>query len=422
MGIDLASLVAPDARRVRRQIFADPEIYEAELERIFGRCWLFLGHESQLPRAGSFFTSYMGEESVLVTRDRKGVIHAFLNSCRHRGTRICRADAGQAWSFTCPYHAWTYACDGRLTGVPGQKTVYFDELDKSQLGLVPVAQLDAYKGLLFATFDPDAVSLPAYLGNMAFYLDLFLDRREGGTEVIGGIHKWTAEANWKAPAENQVGDNYHVVHSHGSNFDDETRRRDPFFPTARQFNPEPGNGIGISIVPEDAPDWERVPIGQENPILREYYLSTLKEFEERLGPRRSRLVPIHGTAFPNFSILPIIGTIRIAHPRGPGRTEIWSWCFVDRDAPDEVKREVRLGYLRTFGPSGTFEQDDGENWETMTRAARGPQSRRLTFDLSMGLGHEITLDGLPGRMGEWASEINQRGYYRRWVSEMEAAG
>ena len=155
----------------------------------------------------------MGEDPVLVMRDNEGRVRAFLNICGHRGNRLCRADAGNAATFTCAYHGWTYRNDGRLVGVPYLKEAYHGELQRERWGLIRVAQLDNYKGLLFATFDPEAPALREYLGEMTWYLDAFFDRREGGIEVVGA-HKWVMPCNWKFPAENFGGDLYHVQWSH----------------------------------------------------------------------------------------------------------------------------------------------------------------------------------------------------------------
>ena len=180
------------------------------------RCWLFVGHVSQIPGPGDFFLSRMGEESVILTRDREGGIHVLHNSCAHRGMRVCRADHGTTTTFRCPYHFWTYGNDGALVGVPKLKACYGDGLDKSQWGLLPVAQVDTYKGLIFGTFNPDAPTLREYLGDMAWYLDTMLDRRAGGTEFIPGKHRWIIKTNWKVGADNNAGDNYHVAYAHGS--------------------------------------------------------------------------------------------------------------------------------------------------------------------------------------------------------------
>jgi phenylpropionate dioxygenase-like ring-hydroxylating dioxygenase large terminal subunit len=105
---------------------------------------------------------------VLVMRDNEGRVRAFLKVCRRRGNRLCRADARNAGTFTCAYHGWTYRNDGRLVGLRYLREAYHGELQRARWGLTPVAQLDNYKGLLFATFDPEAPSLREYLGEMTW--------------------------------------------------------------------------------------------------------------------------------------------------------------------------------------------------------------------------------------------------------------
>src|SRR5215510_13805653 len=149
-------LVDKDGGLVSPHIFVDRDIYQRELTAIFARCWLYLGHESQLARPGDFLTTYMGADPVLVTKAPDGSLHAYLNSCRHRGMRVCQADEGNTQTFTCPYHGWTYGSDGTLRGVPQERKLYRNRLARERWGLIPVARLDTYKGLIFATFDPAA--------------------------------------------------------------------------------------------------------------------------------------------------------------------------------------------------------------------------------------------------------------------------
>src|SRR5713226_584960 len=119
---------------ISREIFVNEDIYAEEQERIFARAWLHVGHESQIPKPGDYFVSSIGEESVILCRDRAGRIHVFLNSCRHRGMKVCRYDEGSTVEFLCSYHGWSYGTDGALVGVPFLKEAYGAGFDKSQIG------------------------------------------------------------------------------------------------------------------------------------------------------------------------------------------------------------------------------------------------------------------------------------------------
>jgi phenylpropionate dioxygenase-like ring-hydroxylating dioxygenase large terminal subunit len=416
MATDITSLVDVEQGLISRRIFVERELYEQELERIFARCWLFLCHDSQIPRPGDFLTTYMGEDPVLVVRDSQGQVHAFLNVCRHRGNRLCRADAGNAASFICAYHGWTYGNDGRLVGVPYFREAYYGALERERWGLIPVAQLDSYKGLWFATFDAEAPPLLEYLGEMAWYLDAFFDRREGGIEVVGGVHKWVIPCNWKFPAENFGGDGYHTSWSHlsaiqtGFGGDFRVQR------TYRGSMVSPGNGhCVITVGPEVVAD-------PPAPEVLAYEAAIRPEVEQRLG-RRSRLVkPIVGTLFPNFSMLrPTSRTFRVWHPRGPDKTEVWAWVYVDKAAPPAVKEAIRLAGVRVFGPSGAFEQDDMDNWQECTQTGRGVVARRYPLNYQMGLGHERFDEELKAWASDFrVSESNHRQFYRRWAELMAA--
>src|SRR5713101_3337880 len=186
-------LVDLRAGRISREIFVNEAIYAEELERVFARSWLFIGHESPIANPGDFVVSRMGEESVILCRDRAGEIHAFLNSCRHRGMKVCRYDEGNTTVFTCPYHGWSYGTDGKLVGVPYYKEAYHEQLDRSQWGLIEVAQLANYKGTGWTTWHKYTAPFLDSLGEEILYLDTLLDWRDGragGAVVLGGIQKW----------------------------------------------------------------------------------------------------------------------------------------------------------------------------------------------------------------------------------------
>src|SRR5437764_1651947 len=151
----LEKLVDLERGEVSRRIYSDEAIYQQEMERIFARCWLFLGHESQIPRSGDYLTTYMGEDPVILWRDPGGQPRAFLNTCRHRGNRLCLYERGNASSFTCGYHGWTYNAEGKLTGVPYHAEAYLDDLDRARWGLIEPPKLTSYGGMFFSCWDRD---------------------------------------------------------------------------------------------------------------------------------------------------------------------------------------------------------------------------------------------------------------------------
>lgn len=423
----LRTLVDLPNGRISREIFVNEDLYQQEQEQVFARAWLCIGHESQIPQPGDFFVTSMGEESVILARDSKGVVHAFLNTCTHRGMKVCRYDEGNTSVFTCPYHGWGFANDGRLVGVPYYREAYHEQLDRSQWGLIEVAQLSNYKGSIWATWDKEAPPLLDYLGDMRLYLDVLLDcrdGREGGSEVLGGIQKWYMPCNWKFAAENFIGDAYHNI-SHRSvdmvgigpsgrgRRDDERQGTESLAISM----PEWGHGALAFLQSEDLP---YTPTYQDNPLVEEYFRYVYEERQRRLG-KGARLLGRVGTVFPNMSFLSRQPrSIAVWHPRGAMRTEAWRWFLVDADAPQEVKDLLRHYYMRYSGPGGLTEQDDMENWNYASAASKGVIARRYHYNYQMGMGYESEHPEVPGQVTVGMSEQNQRGFYRRWAECMAA--
>ena len=417
-GAPAADLIARDGSGVDRRLFVDDAVYRLEQARIFAKCWLYLGHESALAETGAFFTTTMGEDPVIVVRDKTDRLRAFLNSCSHRGAKVCRVDSGVATLFRCPYHAWTYSTEGALVAVPRLGPAYGDALDMSQHGLREVAHVESFHGMVFGTWDAEAPSLREYLGDMAFYLELMLSRMDGGTEAIGGVHKWTINVNWKIPSENFAGDHYHVPSTHGAGV--QMGFRSPL--TNNGYCIQTGNGHSIGSERGGA---------QQGTAVKTEYDAFMKQMRSELvakhGEAANAFVPIGvGTIFPNMSFLDSarFRSFRVWHPRGVDRIEAHSWCIVDKALPAELKTAVRRQYSLAFGPGGIFEQDDGDIWQSVQDAMRGHIGQQGRFNYQMGLGREAPTTErygppFPGSCSDiLMTEANQRGFYRHYAKVM----
>lgn len=412
--LDVSGLIDAQNGLIDRAIFTDRRLYDQEQARVFATSWLFLGHVDQLEKAGDFFTTFMGEDPVIVTKDKSGTIHAFLNSCRHRGARVLRADYGSTRAFTCTYHGWSYDLEGKLISVPNEDGYPAASWDRAQWGLVEVAQLEVMLGLIYATWNPKAAPLDEQLGDMRWYLEAFLDRDGEGTTVVGGITKWVLKGNWKLAAEQFATDWYHVNMSHASALmvlspTGRGPKADIANTPGRQYSDDRGNGAGFPTHPRSRFD---------APPVHEYY--DYDELRRRLGDARVEgpMTTGHATIFPNFSYLPVNGSIRVWHPKGPDEMEVWAWTVLDKGMPEEVRNAQRLYNLRTFGPSGIFEQDDGENWSEIQAISHGWRTNKVPLNYQMGIGSEHDDGRHPGETSELYSDAAGRRFYSRWAELM----
>ena len=184
--LDLASVVSQVRRgMIPAHVYADPEIFAAERDRLFARSWMFLAHESEIPDPGDYVVRRVLADSFIVARDEAGVVRVMFNMCLHRGMQVCRAELGNASHFRCPYHAWTYRNDGRLAGLPFHEEAYGGEDGFARAGqsLLPAPSMGIHNGLIFISLDPDAPALRDYLGDFAFYLDFYTRQEIGRAHV-----------------------------------------------------------------------------------------------------------------------------------------------------------------------------------------------------------------------------------------------
>lgn len=402
---------------IDRRVFTDREIYDRELERIFRKLWLCLGHESLINAPGDYFTTYMGEEPMVVIRGKDGQVRAFLNMCRHRGMRLCRLDRGTASVIRCQYHGWSYSSAGKLVGVPHDDEQNGPRLPRDDWGLIEVPHLAIYKGLIFATWDENACSLDDYLGDMKFYLDLILERNRGGTEVLGGVQKWEARVNWKTEAENGIGDVAHVQTVHSSAIKAGLRSAQGKKGYSIRFGK-----LGHGIAAESGGPLQ----GGPRSVYSDYLERVKAYVTEKYGAAASELVPVGGAVvFPNMFLFDSarFTLLEIFHPRGPEKTLSYTWALVDREAPAEIKEQASKQI--SFG-IGVFRPDDEDTWRETTRGMEGKIGERYPFIYYLGLNQEqpaselVPGSNLPGTKNQvFPDEGNQLAFYARWAAEME---
>lgn len=428
----LGELVDLERGVISREVFVSDEIYQQEQEQIFARAWLLVGHETQIPHAGDFFQSRMGEESVILVRDRKHQVHVFLNTCRHRGMKVCRYDQGNTLGFTCPFHGWSYDLEGKLVGVPDYQQAYEPWLDRSQWGLPEAPRVANFHGSIWASWDEGAVPFEDYLGDYQFYIgELFdsYDGEEGGAEVLDGVHTWRLPCNWKFPGSSFGGDAAHGAITHASTviagYGPQQRAGDRHGvrrPESKRYEitvPGLGHACHVQTLPADAP---YAPTWGDVKFVDEYF----REAHERRRQRRQRgllqAAPGSAGVFPNVSFSGgMRGTIVVWHPHGTQMTEAWRFYLVDKKAPQEVKDAVRLYHMRYGGPIGMTEQDDMENWNYASAASKGVIARRYPYNYQMTLKPKFLDAPLPGQATQVLSEYAQRSRFARWLEFMEAS-
>lgn len=408
-----SDLVRPD--RVHGSIYTDPEIFNQELEKIWYRTWVYVGHVSEVPKANDFVLKSIGPQSVIMTRGADGEINLLLNRCAHRGNEVCLSAKGSAAAFTCPYHGWTYANTGRLRGFPFSSG--YDGVDKSQLGLGKVARVGIYKGFVFGCLSAEGLSLEEYLGGARDALDRLVQTSpEGEVEITAGFLKHRAKSNWKFLVENET-DGYHPQFVHASIFSiAKSGIGELYGPGSTAVARDLGNGHTENDL---RPEFRRIGkpmnwFGTTAERVPDY----VQKMKDVYGEQRANEIMIDGTPhimiFPNLFIAEI--QIFVIQPLAVDDTVQHVTALQFKGAPD-LNRRLRQQTMGSVGPAGFLLADDSEMYE---RTQRGVQARSPEWNfLGRGL-HRERLDADGYRIGDATDEVTSRGIWRHYRTLMEA--
>ncbi len=418
--------------RIDRSIYNDPDILDAEYRNIFESGWLFLCHESIIPQPGDFFATHMGRQPVFVVRTEEGTLAGFLNACGHRGSLLIKARAGNARSFTCPYHGFCFDHSGRCVSAPKRQTGWPESFALSQFDLRPIARIDHYRGFIFGSLTPDVPSLREHLGAATALIDIFVAPAPQPLEVVSGYSVYQSACNWKIMHENGP-DAFHapVVHNNfaaaiafrekraavsGFNRTDTGRL------TARIASASYDLGNGHTAFWHERPAPETFPIYMQKDALAQRFAP--EKLAWILGRGR------HVTIFPNLLLNDLASThLRAYRPLGVERMETIIWCIAPvGEAPDA--RAARLRKFEDFFlPSGMATPDDVAIAEGAQQASWAHASPWSTLSRGFASCREGPDDaaralGFTPRMSSdsWDHEVAIRGVYRRWREMMARNG
>ncbi len=413
--IQFAPTAAFQQDRVDSHLYTDPAVFDAEMHRIFERCWVWVAHTSEIATPGSFKTAHVGRHPVIVVRDRRGDVHVHVNRCRHRAATLCEVAKGKTSSFVCPYHGWSYALDGSLRGVPYEKG-YDDTLNKADFPLLSL-RVEQYGGMIFATFKPDIEPLADWLGPAKTWIDLFMKQGGGFPVTVLGEHKFRFPGNWKIQLENTT-DAYHFPLVHRSFLtavDPETGELLDML-NKDGFVEDLGHGHSVMVMMPELIDLDADP---DAPIPERFAALAAELAKDYPQDRVKRIVRAVGGCGFNLNLFPNVACsmafFRVLQPLSVGETEIRHVALGMQGGPAAANR-ARMRIHEFFqGPMGFGSPDDAEVWDRVQCGAQGGLD--MPIMLNRGIAHEEpTADG---RRSDVSAETGMRGAYRQWARMME---
>ena len=425
----LAALVREDC--VHRSVYTDPDIFELEMERIWGRAWIYVGHESQVPKAGDYFTTQIARQPVVMTRHGDGRVHVLFNRCAHKGAQVVGDGCGNAQQLRCCYHGWTYATDGTLLHIPREEGYAGTGFGKGNANarMHPVPRVDSYHGLVFASLAPEGPPLKAWLSGAAASIDNLVERSpQGKIEVAGGCFRYLHDSNWKMFVEN-LNDAMHpmVVHQSSSG----TAKR-VFQDTHAEGEKVPFELETLAPFTNDYEFFEKMGLtawqhghsvtGGKISIHSAY--SPIPGYAEALieayGEEKAKAilsVNRHNTVvYPGFTLKGVITSIRIVKPVAVNRTIIESWVFRQVGAPEELFRRS-IAYCNLINSHANLVGPD--DWEAYHRMQAGLSTRAANEWVSMHRYRDqdqLLPDGTREAAG--TSDMVFRHQFRTWKNYM----
>lgn len=394
--------------KVPRASFVEAEVFESERNAIFNRCWLYLGHESELAKPGQFVTRTVAGRNLIFNRDTGGKVNAFMNTCPHRGATVCRDRAGTAKNFQCFYHGWVFGSDGKLKDQPGKESYCEGFNDAGGANLVMAPRHEEYRGFHFISFDKEIVDLATYLGNAREYIDLVADQSEVGMAILGGTQEYSIRANWKLLVENSI-DGYHASTTHASYLD-------YLKGTVGSLAPVPLVGHGRDLgnghaVIEYAAPWGR-PIGQWIAAWGEQGKADIENIvaglTRRFGSERAERIALKNRnllIFPNLIINDIMAvTVRTFYPLAPNFLHVNAWTLAPTEESEWSRKSRLENFLEFLGPGGFATPDDVE---ALQQCQTGYENVREAGwnDISKGMGKDLpAMD----------DEIQMRAFWTEW--------
>jgi phenylpropionate dioxygenase-like ring-hydroxylating dioxygenase large terminal subunit len=427
MSIRYAALIRDD--RVHGSLYTDAQVFTDEMERIFRRGWVFIGHDSEIPEAGDWVTRQVGREPVIMARDRQGAVQVLANRCSHRGNKLCWQAQGHGNGFQCIYHGWTFGLDGALRAV-SHKAGF--ERDRTEMGLDRAGLVGLHRGFVFANMSGDAGPLDDFLGAGGRELiDRLCDLSPtGALKLRAGWIEHRVESNWKMWPESDS-DGYHLDFVHAS-----------------LLRAQPDNYYHDTVIGGEAANVSRAIDhggGHMELDLRPSYtreLAWLGTSRDKVGAycdaltakhgkaRADQLLfdgPPHGFIFPNLFLGE--GNVARVDPLDIG-TVVHAHTALQFDGVEPaLNRRLLRQSEAALGPASFIVPDDAIIAERMQLGFQGlrPPSngdvgdndRRGWIDLSRGQSREQRApDGK--RIGHVSDEVTNRAFWQHYRRMMEA--